>query len=477
MKILLLYPKWTSGYGIFAHFAKKASVWPPLNLAYLATIAKFREHEVKIIDGQAEDMSLEKMASETIKFGPDIIGITATTPFFHIAIKLATEIKWLTATPILIGGPHISILKEKAFFDCFDYAFIGEAEKSFGMFLDRYKNGEDISTIKGILLRDSNGTFFTGDSEPIDIDMLPIPARYLLKTDLYKMGTLRGTKKFTTIMATRGCPFKCIFCSTKVFGNKVRKRNPQFVVNEIMAVISAFGIKHFIFLDDTMTLDKNYMMQLCNMIINENLDITFEGSTRADFIDDEIVSKMVEAGLIRISFGLETVDPEMRKTIRKEVPLESYIKANRIINKYGIEIINSCIIGLPGETIDTIKKTLTYLRKNKDIKQANMAIAMPYPGTELYDMAKNERNGLKLIENDFSKYRRYGSAVMSVGNLSPKDLVMLQNDAFVSIYSVPWRLFPMIRKSGILAIYLMLIRLVKSLARVFFDKKKPSLFR
>ena len=92
-------------------------------------------------------------------------------------------------------------------------------------------------------------------------------------------------------------------------------------------------------------------------------------------------------------------------------------------------------------------------------------------------MAKNERNGLKLIENDFSKYRRYGSAVMSVGNLSPKDLVMLQNDAFVSIYSVPWRLFPMIRKSVILAIYLMLIRLVKSLARVFFDKKKPSLFR
>ena len=478
MKIMLLYPKWTDDYGMFAQFAKKASTWPPLNLAYLAAVAESRGHQVKIIDGQAEELPLEKIIDATEAFGPNVIGITATTPFYHFADRLAEGLKQrMSKVPIAIGGTHITILKEKALSPFFDYGFVGEAERSWPMFLERYENGKDVSDVKGIIYRAGDSIKFTGDAEYIDdLDSIPPPARHLLKMDLYKMGTMQGTKDFTTIMTTRGCPFKCIFCSTKVFGSRIRKRSLKLVMDEMKSIISKYNIKHFIILDDTLTLDKKHILEFCNMIEKEKLGITFEGSTRANLVDEEIVSRMAKAGLIRISFGLESVDPEIRKTIRKEVPLESYAVANKLTNKYGIETLNSCMIGLPGDTVKTIKKTMTYLRNSPEIKQANLSIAVPYPGTELYDMAKKGERGLKLMTEDFSKYRRYNAAVMTVGNLSPDDLIKLQNDAFVSIYLAPWRMIPMLRKSGLMGGVLMLLRLMRSMRRLVFDRKSPSLF-
>lgn len=458
-------------YGLFAWFAKKAGVYPPLNLAYLAAKAENLGHEVKIIDGEAENISLEKMIEKTEDFRPDFIGITAATPFFHIACNLAKGLKQrISGTPIIIGGPHITILKEKAFRPFFDYAFIGEAERSFPLFLERYEKGEDISKIKGILFREKGQVRFTGEADPIyDIDSLPFPARHLLKMDKYKIGTLQGVKNFTSIMTMRGCPFKCIFCSRKVFLNRIRKRSPEMVIEEIKSIIDEYGIRHFIFLDDTLTLDRNHILKICDLIEEEKLEITFEGSTRANLVDEELVSRMVKAGLIRLSFGLESVDENIRKIMKKEVPLESYITANKLTNKYGVETLNSCMIGLPGETVDTVKKTLSFLRDSHEIKQANISIAVPYPGTELYEMAKKGRYGLKLMTNDFSRFRRYNCAVMSVGDLSPDDLIELQNQAFASIYLAPWRWKPMLKKSGIIGGFLTFTRLVKSIAKGKFD--------
>lgn len=465
MKVMLLYPKWTGSYGIAAHFAKRVSTWPPLNLAYLAAIAEKKGHQVKIVDGQVENLPLHKMIEQTEAFKPDIIGLTATTPFYNIVNELARELKKARSqTPIVIGGPHITLVGKEAFAPQFDYAFIGESEQSWPMFLERYQNGEDISSVKGILFRDNGRIKFTGAAEPIDdIDSIPFPARHLLKMDKYKLGTLQGTKNFTSILFSRGCPFKCIFCSTKIFGRRVRRRSVKSVVDEIKSVVSEFNIRHFCFADDNLTLDRRYILEMCDLIDRERLTITFEGSTRANCVDEELISKMARSGLIRISFGLETVDPEMRRIMKKEVPLESHAIANRLANKYGVETLASVMLGLPGETRETIKKTLSYLRHARDVQQANYSIATPYPGTELYEMAKKGEHGLRLITKDFSEYRRYGSAVMSVGDLSPDDLIKLQNDAFVSIYLAPWRIRPMVKRMGIVGALLTYFRLIRSL--------------
>jgi len=470
---MLLFPSWTNGYGMARWFGKKTATWQPLNLSLLAAIAEKEGHEVRIIDGEAEDMPLSKVVENTMAFKPDLIGLTGATPFYHMAVELAQEIKKADNNiPIAIGGAHITILREEAFNKCFDYGFVGEADKSFPEFLKCYKSNKDISRIKGILYRNGSEVISTGRAEPItNINSVPVPARHLLKMDKYTIGTSQGTKHFTSIMFSRVCPFNCIFFSTGLFGKVVRKRAVELVVDEIESVVNTYNIRHFVFADDNLTLDRNYMLEMCKLIKDRGLSITFEGGTRANLFDEELVKEMASAGLIRIGFGLETVDAEMRKIIRKEVPLESYNKANKLANKYNIECLNPIIIGLPGETRETVDKTLSYLRHSHEIKQANSSIAMPYPGTELNAMAKRGDYGLKLLTEDYSKYIRYGSAVMKVGEFSPNDLIRLQQKAIVSIYSAYWRWIPLLRRGGIVGTFLTVCQLVANIIKAYFKKE------
>ena len=140
MKIALLYPSWTGEYGEISNFAKKGATWPPLNLAYLGAIAENQGHEVRIFDGEGDGLSLEGMVDQTSQYNPDLIGITATTPFYHIATELASKLKETSKTPIVIGGPHITVLKEEVFDRNFDYGFIGEAESAWSKFLSTFEN-------------------------------------------------------------------------------------------------------------------------------------------------------------------------------------------------------------------------------------------------------------------------------------------------------------------------------------------------
>jgi len=467
MRVCLIYPHWTGEYGKISYFASKVSNFPPMNLANLAAVAELHGHDCRIIDGQIEEKSEDEVVAELVSAPPDLVGLSATTPFFHLSVSLAQKLKAaLPLLPVVIGGHHITVFREQAFYPAFDYAFIGEADHTFPAFLNILERGEDVTQVKGILLRGDDRVLFTGAADPVkDVDSLPAPARHLLKTDRYLMGTLEGTKRYTTIATSRGCPFKCIFCSTDVFGHRLRKRSPEKVITEIREIMERFGIHHFYFLDETMTLDRAHFMRVCELIIREGLKITFEGSTRANLVDEDIIRTMRKAGLIRISFGLESVDENIRRTMRKEVPLQAYLKANCLTNKYGIETLNSCMIGLPGETVETICKTLRFLRESKEIKQANVSIAVPYPGTELYRMAKAGDAKLRLMTDDFSRFRRYNAAVMQVGDLTPEDLILLQNDAIASVSLAPWRWRPIIKRSGLYGLCLTFGRMKESILR------------
>jgi radical SAM superfamily enzyme YgiQ (UPF0313 family) len=228
-----------------------------------------------------------------------------------------------------------------------------------------------------------------------------------------------------------------------------------------------------VLVDDVMTLYKDHIFGICDEIIGRNLQITFEGSTRANLINQEIAEKLKNAGLIRLSFGLESADEEIRKTMNKRVPLKYYTRANKILDDLGVECLNSVMLGLPGETRKTIYKTLDFLKNDKHIKQANFAIAVPYPGTKFHEYAINEEHGMKIIDKDFSKYRRYGNAVTNVVDLSAQDLIDLQNEGFVRIYSAMWRWKPMFAKHGIVGGLLTLMRVFKLIIKKYFLKQTP----
>jgi anaerobic magnesium-protoporphyrin IX monomethyl ester cyclase len=475
MKISFLFPRWTEVFGKFSKLAQKTSGFPPLNMAYFAAIAEKMGHEVQIIDAEIESLTNKDVIARVKEFSPDLIGMTGTTPMFHLVVRLANELKAQMDVRIMAGGHHVTLFKEKIFDKCFDFLFVSEADISFAEFLKLYEKNGDLTNVKGLLFRNKGEVVFTGNPGLTqDLDAIPFPARHLLKYKLYKVGTLRGTLNYTSIMTTRGCPFECIYCSNSVYGRNVRRRSMKNVIEEIELVVDRLGIRHFYFVEDVLTLSKKYSLSMCDEIDKRGLKITFEGSTRANLFDEELAERLSKSGLIRLSFGLESADPNVLKIIKKQVSLESYIKANKLTNKYGIETINSVMLGLPGEDRASIEKTIAFLRKARDIQHTTYGIAMPYPGTEFYEMAKRGEYGLKLHTDDFSKYQRYGSAVLSVGDLSPEDLIRLQKEGLLKIYMTSWRIWPMLKRVKLSSVIVPVWEALCAMATGLFKNKKHA---
>jgi radical SAM superfamily enzyme YgiQ (UPF0313 family) len=458
MKLMLVAPSWCQSLGAFRSVAKSVSSFPPVNLAVVAGIAERAGWEVKILDQEVEKRGDSGVLYDIGCFDPDLVGLTATSPFFHRARELGTRIKKSFDCPVLLGGPHASIVRGEALEPWVDHLFIGEVENSLPAFLSEASSGRVPSGIPGVLQRDFP---YIGDScPPANLDSSPRPSRELLRNDRYFMGTPQGSKRYTSVLMSRGCPFRCVFCANDLYGKRVRRRSVGSVIEELWECTEKYGIEHVYFLDDCLTLNRPFILDLCTAIHEHGLEFTFEGSTRANLWDEEIAGELKAAGLVRISFGLETADEEVRRTIKKQVPLESYVEANRTNRKLGIETINSVMLGLPGENPDSIKKTISFLNRNR-IQHATYSIATPYPGTELLSMAKAGTNGLSLVEEDLSKYQRYGSSVMQVGDLSPEDLKKLQRRGLLSIYLRWWRWLPTVRRHGLKA-------LLKVVGRLFF---------
>ncbi|MDP8213507.1 MAG: radical SAM protein [Candidatus Zapsychrus exili] len=481
MRLSLVFPSWCSTFGVLKNIAKKASSFPPLSLCYIGAIAEQAGWEVQIIDAEVEELDDKTIIERVSQFKPDLIGLSATTPFFHRITEVASLLKNNFSTPIAVGGAHPSLVREEAFLDIFDYLFIGESEGIFFDFLKSFEKGKRGDGICGVMRKEEGRIVYHGDIQRIDdLDTIPWPARHLIPYKKYSVGTLQGVKNYTSFFMSRGCPFDCVFCANSLYGKKVRRRSLEEVIKELKYLVNDLNIKHIYFLDDTLTLNREYIFSLCREIKKNNLDFTFEGSTRANIWDEEIVKEFKSCGLIRMSFGLETADPKIRKIIKKEISMESCIEANKLNARYGIETINSVMLGLPGEDAESIKRTVDFLCKAKDIQHATYSVAMPYPGTEMFEMAKKEQFGLKIVDTNFSNYQRYGSAVMEVNGLKPEDVIFLQRKGLIRIYLCWWRIWPMIKRHGIFAVLkpaisavrIVCINFINKLFRKFSRKKK-----
>ena len=466
MKVLFLYPLWTGETkGISRYFAKTSGgTYIPYNLALLAAITEKAGHEAKIIDGELEKISLNEIIERSIKYKPDVVVLTGMTPFYNIAVECAALLKTNNVNAsICVGGPHTTIMADKAFNKEFDFGFVGDGEESWVKFLQAKEKKIGFHEVPGLMYREDGKIKKVKRAHATkDLDAYPMAAYHLLKMGEYKIGTLKGRLPFTSIQTFRGCPWKCIFCASDALDTtRILKRSIKSIVDEMEHVVKKYNVRHFMVIDDVLTLVRKRTVELCNEIINRNLNITFEGSTRANLLDEELVALLKKAGLIRLSFGLETVDEDMRKTMNKKVPLEAYSKSNELLNKYDIEALNSVMIGLPGETEENVWKTLNFLSKAKEVKQANFAIATPYPGTKFHEMAAKGEGGMTLLSNNFTEYKRYGQAVTKVNNLGPEDLVRLQNEGFVSIYSKYWRWWPVLKRHGVVGLFLTFYRMIK----------------
>lgn len=481
MKIVLLQTPWSGvTAGELKKIQKRFTFYPPIGLMYLASFLEKNGHSADIIDLEVECLDLKKLLDRIIQAKADIIGITSTSPVFYIAQAYAKVLRENLRLPIVVGGSHVTVLKDKALTEEFDFAIMNEGEYALVELMNEMSRERNYSKINGLIYRQGDQIKANPQRTFIEnLDSLPFPARHKLDPYKYRFEVPgKGFIPVVDIELTRGCPFHCVFCSEPLnTGRKLRSRSAKNVVDEIKEVKEKYGIDHFFMLDSTLTLNRKLIEDFCHELIRRKVNITFEGQTRANLVDEPLLDLMKKAGLSRLSFGLESADKKVLTLMRKEMDLESVRKAFYLCKKVKISTMCGTMMGNPGDTKETILATAWFVRSIPEIRYAPLAIAIPYPGTELFNMAQIGMYGLKLIQSDYKKYCRYSGGIMEIDGMKPAELVKLQRKALFIMHSTPSKLIGLIQHFGLLNLICIVLTIIKNEIITLFVGSDPSLTR
>ncbi|MGC8787767.1 MAG: B12-binding domain-containing radical SAM protein, partial [Anaerolineae bacterium] len=377
MRIALISPKWN----------KKANDYPPLGLAYLAAVLERDGHHVKIFDfGLNPHTALEDDVQAVCAFDPHIVGITAMTSVYHSALETATLLKAYLGRPIIVGGPHATVYPERVLAESpvIDYVVRGEGEETIQELVHALCGNGDLSTIRGLTYR-LRGEVLSNPDRPLitDLDALPFPARHLFDLRRYGLCTPDG-QPMVTILSSRGCPYNCSYCFKGIVGRTYRQRSPGNIIAEIRQVIDQYGIRNFYFIDDLFTIDQRRLEAITEQLIREELDIRWQCLGRVDRVDAEILRKMYAAGCRRIHFGIESGNEEVLRRIGKGIKPEQVRQAVRWAQEAGIHVKGYFMLGLPGDTEETMQQTVDFAVE-LNLDEAMFSLTTPFPGTRLWD--------------------------------------------------------------------------------------------
>ena len=367
MKILLINPPWYC-------LQNLRSKDIPLGLCYLASSLRNNGHECMIFDADLgfgdpknreellvdfdyylralEDHPVWAKAESVIRdFQPDICGISVYTGKYGSAKRIASIAKQCTAGPatIVMGGPHPTLLPAETLQETdADIVVRGEGEVSFVELAACIESKAPLTDVLGISYKQPDGTIRWNPDRPFveDLDTMLIPARELIfEKELYE------TDAFGSIITSRGCPYKCVFCSSpRIWSRKVRFRTPQSVIVEVEHVKSTFGTKMFRFNDDSFSLNEKRIVSLCSLLEEKQLDILWQCDTRVHSISEDLLGKMKKAGCVQVNLGIESGNPEILKAINKGITTDQVQKAVAITRKIGVRSYVYFMLGFPGET-------------------------------------------------------------------------------------------------------------------------------
>lgn len=467
--ILLVQPSWSAVHGSFADVATKKLFLPPVGLCYLAGALSREGFNVQLLDFEPMGLSLEEELLRVSEVSPFLLGVTATTPSFPFVKRWCSEVKKrFPNLPIVLGGPHVTGTNGDELAFPFDYALLGESELSLPLLARALRDRVAPDTVPGLVWREGEMLRRTARAPFIEnLDDIPFPRRDLLDIDACHMHLPgRGTRRSTTVTASRGCPFQCVFCSARVIlGDRLRTRSVENILCELDEIRNRLEIPHIYFNDSTLTLKREMILKLCEGIRRRGLDITWEGMTRVDMVDAELLCVMKKAGFVRFSFGIESGDQRVLDTIRKGITLDDIRNAFRLCREAGIATESFAMLGHPGETRASIRRTARFIRSIPEVCYSSFSIATPYPGTELERMATDNRHGLKLLTRDYERYRRYDGGVMEVNGLSPEALQREQKIGLLIMHSTPRKVLAVLRHFGAVTVFRKAVELLFSLFR------------
>jgi anaerobic magnesium-protoporphyrin IX monomethyl ester cyclase len=368
---------------------------PPLGLALLAAILEREKYPVKLIDANA--LNLEPDTIAKMVSGADVVGITAMTPTIGAALSIARHIKQNTpGIKIIFGGPHVTLLPEETLVSSPDIDIVcrGESDATIIELLPAIENRLILDNIAGISFKRDGKIIHTPNRNAIvDMDSLPYPAYHLLPWKRYQPHPPHGmASPFAATVTSRGCPYRCAFCSKPVFGTKFRAYSPERVIEEIKYLQKKFGVREIAFYDDSFTLDKKRAHAVAEKIIENKIKIAWTCETRVNLVDKELLKHMKQSGCYAVAYGIESASPEIIKTLQKDITKEQVEEAVRDSREAGLQVIGYFMLGSPGETPENIQQTIEFARQLK-VDFAQFAVTTPFPGTELYDiyMRENKR--------------------------------------------------------------------------------------
>lgn len=481
MKILLLNPP----FPLFPGESKFAS--PPLGLAYIAAVLQKCGHDVRILDSVVEGyhtetnfqgnvlvygLSYKEIIERIRDFDPHIIGISCVFSTLHtIVLSLSAAIKeMLPEIKIVVGGTHATVLAEQLISNpAIDFIIKGEGEYAMSGLME-HLSGKLMPEEVDNLVWKKNGSVSSNPQKFIqNIDELPLPARNLLNMSAYnRIGLLQGMARpgmpATTAITSRGCPASCVFCSIhSVWGSKFRAHSAGYVLNELQTLKEEFGIGHIVFEDDNITFDKRRAKEIFQGMIDKDFQLTWSAPNGIAVwcLDEPLLKSIRDSGCHVLFLAIESGDPHtLKDIIHKPLNLGKSVEIIKLCNKLGIRTQAFFVIGFPGETIASMRKSMAFAQK-LDVDRISIAIATPYPGTQLFEICK--KNGYLSKHFDMTRLMtRIGQ--ISTSDFSPRDVEKIAATAYVRFalfhpFKTIRHLFQRIKVDPLQTLYFVLRRL------------------
>ena len=384
------------GYGINKKNSQRKiyGYTPPLGLGMLARVASEYGCEVEVNDAGPLADDYETLIDKMLSFGPDIIGFSVFTANFTQAVESVERVRnhpHLKDSLVLVGGPHVYTFRESTIKDIpADIAVYGEAEADLLEILEFYDGKRpSLDAVNGIFYRTEIGVAQTEESHSSrSLDHFGFPDWDQFDFDLYKNmpGQVRRYP-MTSMVTSRGCPYKCNFCfQAGRFADTYRRYSPELVVSEIERLQAKYGIKEIQFWDDIFFINKKWVQTFCTLVQQRKLDLTWSGYARVDLVNPEILRMARDSGCWNIFYGFEVGTQEMLDFLDKRATLDDAVNACRWTKDAGIIVRGSFMVGLPNETPAVAEKTIEFAMQ-LDPDYANFNIFFPEPGTGLYDLA------------------------------------------------------------------------------------------
>ena len=411
--ILLINPRTSKPSEIRTEYFRE----PNLGILYLAAILESQEIPVDILDLEQfidlNELELENLLRERI-IGYEIIGITCLTNTFHLALRIARIIKENQESYVIFGGPHVSFMykeileHDKETENLIDFVFIGESESSFlqlsiilrnqiieGKSIANYE--DQLQSVKGLAFINSNGALIiTKSVDPIDLNDIPLPARYKLSQENYYYSV-------ANVIVNRGCPNQCSFCSRQNLFKETRIRSIKSILEEIRDIQSLQTYTQINFYDN-ININRKFFRDFCEMFIENKIKIPWGCEIRVDTISSEEAILLKKAGCQLVATGIESANEKvLKRNFKFQDPKK--VKTGLInLKKCGIPIQAYFVLGLPGETLESYEQTIDYLKSLPldENDELNYFVATPYPGSRLWD--EREYFGINIFESDFARY-------------------------------------------------------------------------